>query len=131
MPDRVLGAATPMGFLAVTDFAAARAFYEGVLGLEFVGQDPFALVLRSGPIFLRLTIPPERAPADYTVFGWRVADVDATVAALGARGIGFERYAFLGDGQAENGVWTAPGGDKVAWFRDPDGNLLSVSEHRG
>ncbi|HLY58361.1 MAG TPA: VOC family protein [Stellaceae bacterium] len=121
--------AVPMGFLAVRDFAAARAFYEGILGLEFVSQDGFALVMRAGPILLRLAVPPEPIVAPYTVFGWRVGDIEAAVEALAAKGIAFERYAFFGDGQAANGVWTAPGGDKIAWFRDPDGNLLSLSQH--
>ena len=121
--------ATPMGFLAVSDFAAARAFYEGILGLQFVSQDGLALVMRAGPILLRLAVPPERVAAPFTVFGWRVDDIEAVVTALSVKGVAFERYGFFGDAQAPNGVWTAPGGDKVAWFKDPDGNLLSLSQH--
>jgi catechol 2,3-dioxygenase-like lactoylglutathione lyase family enzyme len=123
-----LSPAIPIGFLAVSDFARARAFYEGILGLEFVSQDDFALVLRSGPIFIRLAIPPERVSAPYTVFGWRVADIDASVAFLSGKGVTFERYAYFSDSQNADGVWSTPRGDKVAWFKDPDGNLLSLSQ---
>ena len=120
---------SPMGFIAATDFEVAKAFYVGVLGLEFVSHDGFALVLRSGALTIRLTVPPRFAAADYTVFGWRVADIDAEVAALAAKGIEFEHYPFFGAAQAANGVWTAPNGDKVAWFKDPGGNVLSLSQH--
>jgi catechol 2,3-dioxygenase-like lactoylglutathione lyase family enzyme len=125
----MLASAVPMGFLAVSDFARARAFYESILGLEFVSQDDFALVLRSGPIFVRLAVPPERVTAPYTVFGWRVADIDSAVAALTGKGVAFEHYPYFADSQRADGVWSAPSGDKVAWFRDPDGNLLSLSQH--
>jgi catechol 2,3-dioxygenase-like lactoylglutathione lyase family enzyme len=120
---------SPMGFIAVTDFEAARAFYVGVLGLEFIAHDGFATVLKSGSLLIRLTVPPHFTPADYTVFGWRVADIEAEVAALNDKGVTFLTYPFFGDSQGANGVWTAPNGDKVAWFRDPDGNVLSLSQH--
>jgi len=118
-----------VGFIAVSDFGTARLFYEGTLGLEFVSQDAFALVMRSGPIVIRLAVPPTLLIAPYTIFGWRVNDVDASVASLAAKGVTFEHYGFFGEAQAANGVWTAPGGDKIAWFKDPDGNLLSLSQH--
>jgi catechol 2,3-dioxygenase-like lactoylglutathione lyase family enzyme len=125
----MLAAAAPMGFLAVSDFARARTFYESVLGLEFVSQDDFALVLRSGPILIRFTQPPELVIAPYTAFGWQVADIDAVVAKLSTKGVSFERYAHFGDSQCADGVWSALSGAKVAWFKDPDGNLLSLSQH--
>lgn len=125
----MLNAAVPVGFIAVSDFGTARLFYEGTLGLEFVSQDAFALVMRSGPIVIRLAVPPTLLIAPYTIFGWRVNDVDASVASLAAKGVTFEHYGFFGEAQAANGVWTAPGGDKIAWFKDPDGNLLSLSQH--
>ncbi|MBW8733001.1 MAG: VOC family protein [Asticcacaulis sp.] len=125
----MLSSATPMGFLLVTNRAKARAFYEGLLGLHFVAEDDYALVLRSGPILLRLTTMPSITAADHTIFGWQVEDIGAKVAALTAKGVIFERYPFFGDTQAKDGIWSAPGGDKVAWFRDPDGNLLSLSQH--
>jgi len=120
---------TPMGFIAATDFEAAKAFYVGVLGLEFVTHDGFATVLRSGELTIRVTVPPQFAPAAYTVFGWQVVDIDAEVSTLTAKGVAFEHYPFFGEAQASNGIWTAPNGDKVAWFKDPAGNVLSLSQH--
>jgi catechol 2,3-dioxygenase-like lactoylglutathione lyase family enzyme len=125
----MLANAIPMGFIAVSSFAAARAFYESILGLAFESQDDFALVLRSGPIVIRFAVPPERVPAPYTVFGWRVPDIDPVVAALTAHGVTFEHYPWFGDSQRADGVWSAPGGDRIAWFKDTDGNLLSVCQH--
>jgi len=120
---------SPMGFIAATDFEAAKDFYVGVLGLDFVTHDGFATVLTSGDLIIRVTVPPHFTPAEYTVFGWRVADIEAEVAALTAKGVNFLSYPFFGDSQADNGVWTAPGGAKVAWFKDPSGNVLSLSQH--
>ena len=118
-----------MGFIAVSDMAGARTFYEAVLGLGFVSQDGFALVMRSGPLLIRLTVPPQRVVANYTVFGWQVSDIETQVQVLTEKGIVFEQYDFFGDAQGSTGIWSAPGGDKVAWFKDPDGNLLSLSQH--
>ncbi|MBW8881849.1 MAG: VOC family protein [Asticcacaulis sp.] len=125
----MLRIASPIGHIAVKDFTAARAFYEGLLGLEFIRNDGFALLMRTGQITLRLSQPPEHIALPYTVFGWEVMDVAAEVAALTAKGVAFERYGFFGDDQDETGVWTTPNGDKVAWFKDPSGNLLSLSQH--
>jgi catechol 2,3-dioxygenase-like lactoylglutathione lyase family enzyme len=85
--------------------------------------------MRSGPILVRFTRPPELVIAPYAVFGWQVADIDAVVAKLSTKGVSFERYAHFGDSQRADGVWSAPSGAKVAWFKDPDGNLLSLSQH--
>ena len=120
---------SPMGFIAATDFEVARTFYVDVLGLECVSHDGFALVLRSGTLTIRVTVPPQFTAAGYTVFGWRVTDIETEVAALAAKGIAFEHYPFFGEAQAADGVWTAPNGDKVAWFKDPSGNVLSLSQH--
>lgn len=125
----MLSSATPMGFLLVTDRVRARAFYEDLLGLHFVAEDDYAVVLRSGPILLRLTTMPSLAAADHTVFGWQVEDIRAKVAALTAEGVIFERYPVFGEAQGDDGIWSAPSGEKVAWFHDPDGNLLSLSQH--
>lgn len=122
----MLGEATPIAFVTVASPERARAFYSDALGLELVVDEPFALVYRTGSITLRLAKAAEVQPAPGTVFGWQVADVAATVADLGARGVAFER--FEGMQQDAAGIWTAPGGARVAWFRDPDGNLLSVSQ---
>ena len=125
----MLSDATPMGFIAVSDDAKVRAFYEGILGLTFYSQDEFALVMRSGSTLIRLVKPQERVIAPYTTFGWQVAAIDDKVFGLTAKGVVFEKYPFFGDSQTPHGVWAAPNGDKIAWFKDPDGNLLSLSEH--
>ena len=119
----------PGGFVAVDDMDKALAFYEGVLGLENQGYDGFAQRLRAGPINLRIVKPPQGAViADYTVFGWETPDIARDVTALTAKGVAFIRYDFFGDQQDAAGVWTAPSGDKVAWFKDPAGNVLSLAE---
>jgi len=122
--------ATPMGFLAVSDFEQSRAFYEGVLGLTVFSQDEYAMVLRSGSTLIRVTRPEKLFVAPYTVFGFQVTNIDDKVFALTALDIKFEIYDGLGPAQTPHGIWTAPSGDKVAWFKDPDGNLLSISEHK-
>jgi catechol 2,3-dioxygenase-like lactoylglutathione lyase family enzyme len=114
-----------IGFIPVRDLAAARAFYEGTLGLRVVADTEFALVLDAGGTMLRVTPVPELAARSFTVAGWNVPDIDAVVRDLAERGVRFTRYA--GMTQDELGVWTTPGGDRVAWFTDPDGNTLSLT----
>jgi len=116
-----------VGFVTTTDYAKARSFYEGQLGLRFVSQDQFALVIDSGGNMIRISKMPEVKPQQFTVLGWEVTDVEAKVTQLQQKGITFERYGL--PGQDERGIWTAPGGAKVAWFKDPDGNILSISQH--
>jgi predicted enzyme related to lactoylglutathione lyase len=120
----------PIAFIPTTDAAAARTFYETALGLNFVSQDNFALVFRVGSAqtMLRIVCAPQPfTPNPFTIFGWEVDDIHATIADLKTRGVEFLRYGFFE--QDEAGVWTAPGGSKVAWFKDPDGNTLSLSTH--
>ena len=114
-----------IGFIPVRDLAAARAFYEGTLGLRVVDDTPFALVLDAGGTMLRVTPVPGLAARDFTVAGWNVPDIGATVRALVSRRVRFARYD--GMTQDELGIWTAPSGDQVAWFTDPDGNNLSLT----
>jgi catechol 2,3-dioxygenase-like lactoylglutathione lyase family enzyme len=121
----VLADAPFIGFIPVRDQAAARAFYEGTLGLRVVADTEFALVLDAGGTTLRVTPVPGLGARPYTVAGWNVPDIDAVVRDLTERGVQFMRYAALT--QDELGVWTAPGGDRVAWFTDPDGNTLSLT----
>ncbi|WP_158942229.1 VOC family protein [Granulicella sp. S190] len=116
-----------MGFIPTVDAGRARTFYEGVLGLQFVSDDAFALVVRSKETFIRIAKLKEFTPARYTILGWRVKEIESEVQALTGRGVTFMRYPPLV--QSELGVWTAPGGSKIAWFLDPDGNALSLSEH--
>ena len=115
-----------IGFIPVQDLAAARAFYAGTLGLRVVDDTPFALVLDAGGTMLRVTPVPELAARPFTIAGWQVTDIGATVRALAGRGVRFARY----DGMAQDdlGIWTTPGGDRVAWFTDPDGNTLSLTK---
>ncbi|GLZ44712.1 glyoxalase [Actinomycetospora sp. NBRC 106375] len=115
-----------MGFVGVADLDAAHRFYGEVLGLELVDERPFALVADVGGTMLRITAVGEPAAAPYTVLGWAVDDIAATVDELAARGVAFTRYE--GMGQDERGVWIAPGGAKIAWFLDPDRNNLSLTE---
>ena len=120
-----LGPAEPVAFLPSTDLDRSRAFYCGVLGLAPVDQTPFAVVLRAGPIVLRVTLVQDLRPAPYTVLGWQVDDLSGTLAGLGARGVEPVRYP--GMEQDEHGAWRTPGGERVAWFHDPDGNVLSLT----
>jgi catechol 2,3-dioxygenase-like lactoylglutathione lyase family enzyme len=116
-----------MGFVITTDYDRAREFYEQRLGLHFVSVDQFALVMKSGESVIRISKAGNFTPLQGTVLGWEVNNIEAVVAWLKERGVVFEKYQFLED--PESGIWKAPSGDKVAWFKDPDGNVLSVSEH--
>jgi hypothetical protein len=115
-----------MAFLATSDGGRARAFYEGALGLCVLGDDDFALALDANGTMLRVQKVERVTPHPFTALGWQVPDIAATVQALAARGVAFERYAGLE--QDERGVWRAPSGALVAWFKDPDGNVLSVTQ---
>lgn len=121
----MLTSAQPVAFVPSTDLDRSRAFYETVLGLPVTHQDGFAVVVRSGPLTVRITnVGPTLNPAPFTVLGWRVDDVHEHIAELAARGVEFLRPDGLD--QDEAGVWTAPDGTQVAWFHDPDGNTLSL-----
>jgi predicted enzyme related to lactoylglutathione lyase len=115
-----------VAFAAAADLHRARAFYERVLGLPVAEQDDFACVLDANGTMLRITAVPEVRRSGYTVLGWRVTDIGAAIRDLAARGVVFLRYD--GMNQDVDGVWTAPGGGKVAWFADPDGNILSLTQ---
>lgn len=117
---------TPVAFIPCRDPGSSRSFYEDTLGLELLAEDEFALTFDAGGTPVRLTRVPSHEPAPYTVLGWEVDDLGEAVAELAKRGI--EPARFDGLGQDERGVWTAPDGSRVAWFRDPDGNVLSLTE---
>ncbi len=123
----MLASSKIIGFVPTKDPTKARSFYEGKLGFQFVGDDMFALVVRAGETMIRIAKAKDFTPAPYTVLGWEVSNIEDVVAWLTKRGVTFEKYPFIQD--AERGIWTAPTGDKVAWFKDPDGNVLSVSQH--
>jgi catechol 2,3-dioxygenase-like lactoylglutathione lyase family enzyme len=116
-----------VAFVATTDPSRAKAFYRDVLGLLLISEDEYALVFDAHGTMLRIAIVSEIFLAPYTVLGWQVDGIDASARGLAAKGVKFERYAWME--QDDLGIWSAPSGAKVAWFKDPDGNLLSVSQH--
>ena len=122
-----LAASPIVAFLATRDAARARSFYEGTLGLRIIDDTPFALVVDAHGTTVRVQKVAEFTPHPFTALGWKVADIRSTIADLVRRGVRFERYDFVP--QDSDGVWTSPDGTRVAWFKDPDGNTLSVGEH--
>ena len=125
-PAMSLASADFMGFVPTRDMSRARPFYQSVLGLPMEGESPFACAFRANGVLLRVVTVEQLTPFPFTLIGWSVEDIAATVAGLSARGVAFER--FEGVEQDELGVWQAPGGAKVAWFKDPDGNTLSLTQ---
>ena len=122
-----LGKYNIIGFVTIVDVDRAREFYRDALGLRLVSEDPpFALVFEANGIMLRLGMAKELPPAHGTVLGWQVPEITATIQNLVQAGVRFER--FEGMTQDELGIWNSPYGAKVAWFKDPDGNILSVTE---
>lgn len=120
-------AGTPVTFIQVRDRERALAFYTGPLGLSLRSSDGFGDFLEVDGALIRLTALPDFKPHPHPVFGWNVSDISAVAENLRSRGVTFTIYE--GMGQDELGIWTAPdGGAKVAWFADPDGNVLSLSQ---
>lgn len=116
-----------IAFVTIVDVARAKEFYRDTLGLRLVSEDPpFALVFEANGIMLRLGMAKELPPAHGTVLGWQVPEIAATIQNLERAGVHFER--FEGMDQNELGIWRSPYGAKVAWFKDPDGNILSLTE---
>ncbi len=124
----MLGSSDVIAFAGAADLGRARDFYEPVLGLRLVEQSDFACVFDANGTMLRVTAVGEAARAPYNVLGWRVRDIVGTARGLAGRGVSFLRYD--GMSQDEDGIWTAPGGDMVAWFADPDANVLSLTQFR-
>jgi catechol 2,3-dioxygenase-like lactoylglutathione lyase family enzyme len=119
-----------IGFVTIVDVERAKAFYRDTLGLRLVSEEPpFALVFDANGIMLRLVMGKQLPPAYGTVLGWRVPDIAAAVKDLKRAGVVFER--FEGMKQDELGIWASPSGAKIAWFKDPDGNILSLTEFPG
>lgn len=121
----MLESAGVFSYIPTTDFSKAKAFYGGVLGLPHASTDDFALVFASGGIHIRVVKVPPFKPGPIAVLGWRVADLRETVVKLKAHGVTCER--FPGISQDADGIWDEPGRPRVACFKDPDGNILSVS----
>ena len=118
----------PILFLATANAEQSRALYERVLGLTFVADEPPALVFRVGDSMLRIQKVDHVQPAPYTALGWAVSDIRNTVHQLRAAGVVFQRYA--GMNQDADNIWPAPSGALVAWFRDPDGHVLSLTQFK-
>jgi len=114
-----------VAFLATADSKRARAFYEGVLGLTFTGEHEYLVTFDWGGAGLKLQKAAKVDPPHGTALGWTVKDLRETMRGLVARGVVFERYPDNHE-QDEMGVWSPVLGHGVAWFKDPDGNLLSV-----
>jgi len=128
MDGSILGGSKIMAFVHMTDWAKARAFYEDVLGLRLVEEEkPFALVFDANGIMLRLTPGGEHKPAPATVLGWDVESIERAVEQLTAAGVKFLRYPGMNDSHPL-GIWTSPSGARVAWFHDPDNNVLSLTQ---
>ena len=125
----MLGSMDIVAFVPSTNMTRSRAFYETVLGLKFVSQDKFALVLDANGTTIRVadvSSVTSYKPAAFTILGWHVPDVNKMVESLAKKGVAFERYP--GMDQDKLGVWTSPSGARIAWFKDPDGNVLSVTQ---
>src|SRR5262245_58177388 len=120
----MLGSEKIVAFVGTRDPQRAKAFYQNTLGLKLMNQDQFALIFDANGIMLRVTTVQEVVTAPYTVLGWEVPDVRSIAGKLRDAGVKLERYPFMQ--QDDLGIWIAPGGGQVAWFKDPDGNLLSV-----
>lgn len=123
----MLGSQKLVAFVPVTNADRARAFYRDTLGLRMLYEDGFALVFDVQGVMLRVTLMREVKPQSFTVLGWQVDDAVASAQALTAGGVALER--FPGIEQDEHALWHAPGGAVIGWFRDPDGNILSISQH--
>ncbi|MGO9591251.1 MAG: VOC family protein [Candidatus Acidiferrales bacterium] len=122
----MLGNHNIVAFIATTQADSTRDFYEGVLGLHFIEDSPFALVFNAKGTMLRIQKVKEFRPASHTALGWDVPDIRAAVEDLTGRGVRFERYE--GVPQDDLGVWKSPSGAQVAWFKDPNGNILSLTQ---
>jgi catechol 2,3-dioxygenase-like lactoylglutathione lyase family enzyme len=122
----LLGREKLVAFVATRDLDRARAFYRDTLGLRLVSEDRFSLVFDVADTMLRVAAVQEMTEAKYTVLGWQVGDIIKTAKKLRDAGVKFENYA--GMKQDEAGIWKSPSGARVAWFKDPDGNTLSITQ---
>jgi catechol 2,3-dioxygenase-like lactoylglutathione lyase family enzyme len=129
--ESILGGSEVIAFAPTTDPERARAFYEGVLGLRLVADEkPFALVFDANGVMLRVATVRELTPQKFTILGWRVAEIEATVDRLVSAGVEFLRFQGMNDADPR-GIWNSPSGARVAWFKDPDGNALSLTQFAG
>jgi catechol 2,3-dioxygenase-like lactoylglutathione lyase family enzyme len=122
----IIASSKIMSFVATSDPARAMVFYRDTLGLKLLSEDPFALAFDVHGTMLRVQIVQKMTPTSYTVLGWQVPDIAAAAKELAARGIKLERYEWMK--QTAIGIWKAPSGARVGWFKDPDGNTLSITQ---
>ena len=117
----------PVSFIATHDPAKSERFYAQIMELTLIERTDFALVFDDHGQALRVQIVPDLSPVSHTVHGWRVRDIEAEVDALQNKGVIFEKFEYLP--QDDTGIWTTPDGNKVAWFKDPSGNVLSFTQY--
>ena len=115
-----------IAMIATTQPERAKAFYSEVLGLKLIEDGWFALVFATGATRLHIQKVKQFSPLPFTALGWAVPDIGATAAKLAKKGVKFERYKEMP--QDDAGIWTTPDGTKVCWFKDPDGNTLSLTQ---
>jgi catechol 2,3-dioxygenase-like lactoylglutathione lyase family enzyme len=126
MTELTLKNSKMVGFLATSRSDIAKRFYDEILDLTLIEETPYALVFESVNAVIRIQKTEDVFPPPYTTIGWEVENIEFTVRALSDSGVQFERYE--GMNQDDLGVWNIPNGSKVAWFKDPDGNLLSLTQ---
>ena len=122
----MLGSSNVIAFVPTENPDRARAFYEGVLGLRFVSKDHYAMMFEANGVRLRIALVQEFKPAPFTILGWIVPDIAGTIRELAMKGVVFQRYDIFK--QDDLGVCTFLSGEQVAWFKDPDGNTLSLTQ---
>ena len=115
-----------IAFVPTVKPAAAKAFYKDAIGLKLLSEDNFAMVFDANGTILRVTTVRELKPQEFTILGWNVDDIVSTIKSLNQKNIICERYGFFE--QDDLGIWVSPNGAKVAWFKDADGNILSITE---
>jgi len=113
-------------FVSTTNPDKAREFYKDKLGLKLLSEDSFGMEFEAAGAHIRISVVEKLIPQPFTVLGWDTDDIISTISMMSEKGISFERYTFIE--QDDSGIWTSPGGTRVAWFRDPDGNILSISD---
>ncbi len=124
----MLGSSTIVGFIPTTNADRSRKFFVETLGLTFVADEEYGVVLTSGANTIRLVKLEKHEPSEFAILGWETTNIEKTVREMTAAGVTIERYDFIE--QDDLGIWSAPDRiAKVAWFKDPDGNVLSVSQH--
>ena len=122
----MLNNANIKAFVPTTKPDEAKVFYKDILGLKLLSEDGYALEFEANGILVRVSIVPELKPHAFTILGWNVPDISSTIKSLNEKGVECKKYDFMEQGSL--GIWTSPNGSKVAWFNDPDGNVLSLTE---